>query len=51
MGDHPDGMAAWHPLGRIGEVSDTSEAMLYLAGASFVSGTVLAVDGGYSSGR
>ena len=36
---------------RIGEVSDTSEAMLYLAGASFVSGTVLAVDGGYSSGR
>jgi len=51
MGESPDGMAAWHPLGRIGEVSDTSDAMFYLAGASFVSGSVLAVDGGYSSGR
>lgn len=51
MGEAPDAMAGWHPLGRIGEVSDTSDAMLYLAGASFVSGSVLAVDGGYSSGR
>jgi NAD(P)-dependent dehydrogenase (short-subunit alcohol dehydrogenase family) len=51
MGDSPDGMAAWHPLGRIGEVTDTSDAIAYLASASFVSGTVLAVDGGYSSGR
>lgn len=51
MGDAPDVMAGWHPLGRIGEVTDTSLAVLYLAGASFVSGTVLAVDGGYSSGR
>jgi NAD(P)-dependent dehydrogenase (short-subunit alcohol dehydrogenase family) len=51
MGDDPDAMAAWHPLGRIGEVGDTSDALLYLAGASFVTGSVLAVDGGYSSGR
>jgi NAD(P)-dependent dehydrogenase (short-subunit alcohol dehydrogenase family) len=51
IGDAADSMASWHPLGRIGEVTDTSDAVLYLAGAAFVSGTVLAVDGGYSSGR
>jgi NAD(P)-dependent dehydrogenase (short-subunit alcohol dehydrogenase family) len=51
IGEGADGMAAWHPLGRVGEVTDTSDAVLYLAGASFVSGTLLAVDGGYSSGR
>jgi NAD(P)-dependent dehydrogenase (short-subunit alcohol dehydrogenase family) len=46
-----DAMAAIHPLGRVGEVSDTSEAVLYLATAGFVTGTTLAVDGGYSHGR
>jgi NAD(P)-dependent dehydrogenase (short-subunit alcohol dehydrogenase family) len=51
IGEAADTMASWHPLGRIGEVSDTSDAILYLAGASFVSGTLLAVDGGYQSGR
>ena len=36
---------------RVGEVRDTSEAALYLATAGFVTGTTLAVDGGYSHGR
>ena len=49
--DDPDSMAAIHPLGRVGEVGDTSEAALYLAGAGFVTGQTLAVDGGYSHGR
>ena len=46
-----DSLAAIHPLGRVGEVRDTSEAALYLATAGFVTGTTLAVDGGYSHGR
>ena len=33
-------------LGRVGDASDVAEAVLYLAGASFVTGTSLAVDGG-----
>ena len=44
-------MAAFHPLGRIGEVRDTTDAALYLARAAFVTGTTLDVDGGYSRGR
>ena len=49
--ENPDSLAAMHPLGRIGEVRDTSDAALYLATAGFVTGTVLAVDGGYAHGR
>jgi pteridine reductase len=33
-------------LGRIGSPDDVAEAVLYLAGASFVTGTTLVVDGG-----
>ena len=51
VGDAADDMAAVHPLGRIGEVGETSDAVLYLARAAFVTGTTLAVDGGYSRGR
>lgn len=46
-----DAMIDWHPLGRVGEVSDTSEAIHYLATAPFVSGSVLNVDGGFAHGR
>jgi len=49
--ENPDAMAAIHPLGRVGEVSDTSEAALFLATAGFVTGTTLPVDGGYAHGR
>lgn len=38
-------------LDRVGEVKDTTEAVVYLATADFVTGTVLNVDGGYVSGR
>ena len=34
------------PLGRIGDVDDVADAVLYLAGASYVTGEVIAVDGG-----
>ena len=43
-----EGMVAHTPLGRIGEPEDIAEAYAWLAskGASFVTGTVLSVDGG-----
>jgi NAD(P)-dependent dehydrogenase (short-subunit alcohol dehydrogenase family) len=49
--DDADSMAAIHPLQRVGEVRDTSDAALFLAQADFVTGTTLDVDGGYSHGR
>ena len=44
-------LAAMHPLGRMGEVDDVAEAVVYLEGASFVTGEILHVDGGQSAGR
>lgn len=51
IGAGADSLSSWHPLGRVGEVAETSDAVLFLAGAEFVSGTLLPIDGGYSSGR
>lgn len=42
-----DGM---QPLGRVGEVKDIVDAVVYLADASFVTGVVLPVDGGVAAG-
>lgn len=43
------GVAALHPIGRIGEPQEVAELVLWLASdkASFVSGSYYAVDGGY----
>lgn len=43
---------SFHPIGRIGETSDTSAAIAYVASdsASFITGTLLPVDGGYMIG-
>ncbi|MGW6572910.1 hypothetical protein ACWGAN_12160 [Streptomyces sp. NPDC054945] len=38
-------------LNRVGEVPEISEAVLYLAGATFVTGHALRVDGGHVTGR
>jgi NAD(P)-dependent dehydrogenase (short-subunit alcohol dehydrogenase family) len=40
------GLASLHPLGRIGNVADVAQAALYLLDASWVTGSVLTVDGG-----
>jgi len=40
-----------HPLGRVGEVSDVVDAILYLERAAFVTGETLHVDGGQTAGR
>jgi NAD(P)-dependent dehydrogenase (short-subunit alcohol dehydrogenase family) len=44
-------LAALHPMGRMGEVSDIVEAVLYLDAATFVTGEVLHVDGGQAAGH
>jgi NAD(P)-dependent dehydrogenase (short-subunit alcohol dehydrogenase family) len=46
-----EALAAMHPLGRIGEVDDVVEAVLFLESAPFVTGEVLHVDGGQSAGH
>lgn len=45
------GMAELHPLGRLGEVSDVVDGILYLEQASFVTGEILHIDGGQSAGH
>jgi NAD(P)-dependent dehydrogenase (short-subunit alcohol dehydrogenase family) len=45
-----EGLAQLHPLGRIGQISDVVEGILYLEQASFVTGVVLHIDGGQSAG-
>jgi NAD(P)-dependent dehydrogenase (short-subunit alcohol dehydrogenase family) len=44
-------LAALHPMGRMGDVSDIVDAVLYLDGASFVTGEILHVDGGQAAGH
>jgi NAD(P)-dependent dehydrogenase (short-subunit alcohol dehydrogenase family) len=44
------GLAELHPLGRVGQISDVVEGILYLERASFVTGVVLHIDGGQSAG-
>ncbi|MEW2513937.1 SDR family oxidoreductase [Streptomyces sp. NPDC046870] len=44
-------LAALHPVGRMGEIGDIVDAVLYLEGAPFVTGEVLHVDGGQSAGH
>jgi len=44
-------LAALHPVGRMGEIRDITDAVLYLDSAGFVTGEILHVDGGQSAGH
>ncbi|GAA3847135.1 SDR family oxidoreductase [Streptomyces coacervatus] len=44
-------LAALHPVGRMGEVSDIVDGVLFLETAPFVTGEILHVDGGMSAGH
>lgn len=48
-----DRLAAWYPLGRVGEPDDVAKAILFLASddAAWITGAVLPVDGGLMAGR
>ncbi|MFI1469274.1 SDR family NAD(P)-dependent oxidoreductase [Streptomyces wuyuanensis] len=48
---HHGTLAALHPVGRMGEVSDIVGAVVYLENAPFVTGEILHVDGGQSAGH
>ncbi|MGK4585815.1 SDR family NAD(P)-dependent oxidoreductase [Kitasatospora sp. HPMI-4] len=50
-GDDRQALAALHPMGRMGEVSDIVDAVIYLERAPFVTGEILHVDGGVSAGH
>jgi NAD(P)-dependent dehydrogenase (short-subunit alcohol dehydrogenase family) len=45
------GMADLHPVGRIGEISDIADGILYLEQATFVTGETLHIDGGQPAGH
>ncbi|WP_457588246.1 SDR family NAD(P)-dependent oxidoreductase [Ensifer canadensis] len=44
-------LASLHPVGRMGEIDDIVDAVLYLETANFVTGEILHVDGGQNAGR
>jgi len=44
-------LAKFHPLARMGEISDVVDAVLYLQNATFVTGENIRVDGGVHAGR
>ena len=44
-------LAKLHPVGRMGEMRDIVDAVLYLESAGFVTGEILHVDGGQSAGH
>jgi len=44
-------LASLQPMGRMGETQEILDAVLYLEKASFVTGEILHVDGGWSAGR
>ena len=46
-----DALAKLHPVGRLGEIDDIVDAVLYLENAAFVTGEILHVDGGQSAGH
>ncbi len=46
-----DALAALHPIGRMGEIDDVVDAVVYLENAPFVTGEILHVDGGQSAGH
>jgi NAD(P)-dependent dehydrogenase (short-subunit alcohol dehydrogenase family) len=46
-----DTLAKLHPVGRLGDIDDVVDAVLYLENAPFVTGEILHVDGGQSAGH
>jgi len=45
------GLTSLHPVGRMGEIQDIVDAVLFLERSGFITGEILHVDGGQSAGR
>ena len=45
------GMAGLQPIGRLGEISDVVDGIVYLERATFVTGEILHIDGGQAAGH
>ena len=45
-----DFLSGLQPMGRMGEMQDVTDAVMYLEKAAFVTGEILHVDGGWSAG-
>ncbi len=48
-GESLDALRARQPMGRLGTPDEIADAVLYLAGAEFVTGSVLVIDGGLTA--
>ena len=46
-----EGLSALHPLGRVGEICDIVDGILYLERATFITGELLHIDGGQAAGQ
>jgi len=46
-----EGLAAQHPLGRMAEIGDIVQGVIYLEQATFVTGEILHIDGGQAAGH
>jgi NAD(P)-dependent dehydrogenase (short-subunit alcohol dehydrogenase family) len=46
-----EALGAFHPIGHMGEMSDITDAILFLDSAPFITGEILHVDGGLSAGH
>ncbi len=44
-------LAKLHPIGRMGEIDEVVDAVMFLERSSFITGEILHVDGGQSAGR
>jgi NAD(P)-dependent dehydrogenase (short-subunit alcohol dehydrogenase family) len=49
--DTHEALAGLHPVGRMGDISDIVDAIIYLETAGFVTGEIMHVDGGQSAGH
>jgi NAD(P)-dependent dehydrogenase (short-subunit alcohol dehydrogenase family) len=46
-----DALAGLHPLGRVGQVSDVVDGVLFLESSPFITGEILHIDGGQIAGH
>lgn len=46
-----EALGAFNPIGRLGETSDVTNAIVFLDSSPFITGEILHVDGGQSAGR